>query len=266
MPDFLEILILFVAAIGAGAMNAVAGGGTFLIFPALVMTGVPMLIANATCTVAVFPGAVASAFAFRKELKEQRSILPLMITLALVGGSIGAALLIVTPATKFDALVPWLLLGATLLFAFGRQATRKMIALTRSPAEGNTPASPTAVKRGKKYFILAYVLQIFIAIYGGFFGAGIGILNLAMLQILGMENIHSMNALKTIIGAAINLMAVIIFIWSGLVSWPHAAVMVVGAVIGGYYGAHTSLKFPPEKVRLFIVGIGIAMTVYFFVR
>lgn len=255
MPELLDALLIFVAAIGAGAMNAVAGGGTFLIFPALVMAGVSTLVANATCTVAVFPAAVASAYAFRRELKEQREILPLMMALALIGGSIGAVLLIYTPEAKFDALVPWLLFCATLLFAFGKKATKH---ITR-----NLPDSPQA---NKVRFYGAAALQIFIAIYGGFFGAGIGILNLAMLQILGMENIHSMNALKTIIGAGINTMAVIIFIWSGLVSWPHATIMVVGAVIGGYYGAHTSLKFPPEKVRMLVVGIGIAMTLYFFLR
>lgn len=255
MPELFDCILIFFAAMTAGAMNAVAGGGTFVLFPAVVMSGLSTVVANATCTIAVFPGAAASAFAFRKELKEQREILPLMLTLALTGGGVGALLLIYTPETRFDALVPWLLMGATLLFAFGKKLTKR---ITR-----DLPDTPQA--RRLRFFGAAF-LQIFIAIYGGFFGAGIGILNLAMLQILGMENIHSMNALKTLIGTAINAVAVLIFIFSGLVSWPHAAVMVVGAVIGGYYGAHTSLKFPQERIRQVVVAIGVVMTIYFFVR
>lgn len=252
--EFIDILLLASVAALAGAVNSVAGGGTFFAFPALIFAGVPPIAANATCTIAVWPGAVASAWAYRKELAEFKKKLPLLILISLLGGGLGAIILLNTPAQTFETLIPWLMLVATLLFAYGRTISGHL----------RTRFAALAREDGKIAFAASFALQFIIAIYGGYFGAGIGILMLAMLALLGMTNIHEMNGLKTILGSSINGVAVVVFTFSGIVYWPQALVMAIGAILGGYYGANIAKKLPAAWVRNFVILTGALMTGWFF--
>jgi uncharacterized membrane protein YfcA len=244
--------LLFVAAAAGGAINSVAGGGSFLSFPALIYAGVPATVANATNTVALWPGSVASAGAYREELQAQKKTLLSLGIVSLAGGILGAELLLHTPERTFVKLIPFLMLGATLLFAFGNRLTAILKSATRN--------SKAPAWLG---FLGITLLQLTIATYGGYFGGGIGILMLAMLALMGMENIHEMNALKTVLGSLINGVACWTFIANGVVRWPQAGVMVVGAILGGYFGAHFARKLNPAKVRQVVIGIGFIMTAVF---
>jgi hypothetical protein len=248
-------LLLFIAAFIAGTLNSVAGGGSFIAFPTLMFTGVPPINANATNTVALWPGTLASATAYRSELRGQRRLLLIMAGPSLVGGLLGALLLLRTPEPVFLRLLPYLLLLATLLFAFGGQLTgrlRSRLGKVSGPAW--IPVAGAAL------------VQLVIATYGGFFGGGIGILMLATLATLGMEDVHAMNGVKTVLASLINGVAVITFIIAGAIYWPQAAIMIVGAVLGGYGGASTARRIDPLLVRRFVIAVGFALTAYFFVR
>ncbi len=255
MPELADILVLFPAAILAGAINAVAGGGTFFIFPVLIMTGVPPIAANATSTMTVWPGTIASVFGYRHELKQLRDRVPQLLITSLIGGGLGAWILLKTPSSTFEFLIPWLLLAATLLFAFSGAITRNL--------RKNFAAIP---KQGDRRRILSIGAQLVIATYGGYFGAGIGILMLALLGLMGMSNIHEMNALKTVLGSAINGIAVIVFVLGGAIWWPQAIIMMAGAVMGGYFGAHFARRLPHNYVRNFVVLYGLLISVYFFLH
>ncbi len=250
-----EFILIFSAAVLAGGINAIAGGGTFFAFPALLSTGISPVAANATCTIAVWPGSLASVWGYRSQLKNPPPTLRLMIAVALVGGLAGALLLLVIPETAFERMIPWLLLGATLLFACGRRFSDLMARL----GAGHPRYGPFRQ-------VLALLLQLAIAVYGGFFGAGIGILTLAMLQLLGMQEMHRMNGIKTVIAAAINATAVVTFVLAGVISWPHAWVMVAGGILGGYFGAKLSLRLPAVLVKRFVIAVGFAMSLLFFMK
>jgi uncharacterized membrane protein YfcA len=246
------IFLFFAGALG-GAINAVAGGGSFVSFPALLFTGVPAIPANATNTLALWVGTTASGSAYREKLNISRRVLiPLVIT-SVAGGLVGAFLLIKTPAHTFFRVLPWLLLGATLLFAFGKHLTGRISAGITHEA---TNAAVT----------VASVYELFVAVYGGYFGGGVGIMNLAMLAALGMTDIHAMNKLKVMLGAVINGVATITFIATRTIVWPQAMVMTAGAILGGYSSAHFSQKLPQSWVKAFVILVGAAMTIYFFVR
>ncbi len=250
---FQHAIFLFIAAILGGVLNALAGGGSFISFPALIFTGVPAINANATNTVALWTGVTASGGAYRKKLNlPLRVILPL-VAAAVVGGVIGATLLLRTPATTFLKLLPWLMLVATLLFVFGRWLVR---------GRGTNVAREASLTS----IVVATVFELLVGTYGGYFGGGMGFVLLAMLAAMGMSDIHSMNAMKSVLSSATNGIAVIIFIVKGAVYWPQAAVMIVGAVVGGYYGAHYAQRLPPIWVRRFVIAVGSAMTLYFFVK
>lgn len=242
-------LLLLAAAFAAGALNAVAGGGSFLTFPALMMAGVPPVNANATSTVAVSPGALASAFGYRQELKTLGNSLnlPLMIGISLVGGLAGALLLLWTPERLFEAIVPWLLLFATVLFAFG----------------------PKVSAYARRHFTMGQtslmVLQFLIAVYGGYFGGGIGILMLALLGVFGLTDLNAMNGMKTLLSGCLNAIAVVAFVVGGAVYWHEAIIMAVAAVAGGYVGASVARRIPGPILRKFVIVVGVLMTVYFFV-
>jgi uncharacterized protein len=251
----LHALVLFVAALAAGALNSVAGGGSFISFPALMFTGVPAIGANATNTAALWPGTLASASAYRAELKAQRRLLILLGSPSLAGGLLGALLLLRTPEPLFVHLVLFLLLLATLLFAFSGTITGQLRKRLRRPSGSRWTSTFGVV-----------LLQLVIATYGGFFGGGIGILMLATLAVMGMENIHAMNGLKTVLASLINGVAVVAFVLAGAVLWPQAILMIVGSVIGGYGGAYTARRLDPRQVRRFVIAVGCLMTIYFFIR
>lgn len=238
------------AAVGA-AMNAVAGGGTFLVFPLLILSGFGAVAANIMSTIALWPGSVASSVAFKSERAqfEKKRLIPFIIA-SIIGSALGTWLLLSTPEAMFKQLVPYLLLVATLIFTFGKTLIRHF----------HKSKNPDL----KTNWIPAVAGMTAIAIYGGYFGAGIGILMLAMLQMLGMSKIHEMNAIKTVLGSTINAVAFFVFIFSPLVLWDVTIVMILGAIIGGYVGARVSLRISPEKLRLIISVIGFAMSGYFF--
>jgi uncharacterized membrane protein YfcA len=255
--DLLAFVALFIAASLGGALNAVAGGGTFITLPTLIFTGVPPVFANTTSTMALWPGSLSSVFAYRREIGQVRHLGKLAVP-SIVGGLAGAVLLVRTPEDTFVALVPWLLLGATLLFTYGSHLTRRL----RDTFEMGS----TADGHGVRGVIVVGALQIVIAVYGGYFGGGIGILMLASFVLMGMENIHEMNALKTILASCINGVAVLTFVVTGKVLWLQASVMIAGGVSGGYFGAHFAQQVPGARVRQFVTAIASTMTFYFFVR
>jgi hypothetical protein len=244
--------LLFVAALLGGAMNAVAGGGSFIAFPTLLFTGVPAVPANATNTVALWTGLAFSGGAFRHHLKVERAVLVTLSVISLIGGAIGAVLLLHTPARTFMRVLPWLMLAATLLFIFGRK-----LVVPRETQGGEVSVRAIAA---------AAFFQMLVAVYGGYFGGGMGIVILAMLTAFGMADMHEMNALKIVLSTATNGIAVVVFIVSRAVYWPQAMVMIAGAALGGYFGAHYSLRFSPEWVRWFVILVASGMTAYFFVR
>jgi uncharacterized membrane protein YfcA len=255
--SFLQALLLFFTALLGGTLNSVAGGGTFFTVPALIFTNVLPTISNATSTVALWPGSVASTGAYRRELETQnRVLLVVLIVTSLIGGILGAILLLHTPQDTFVHLLPFLLLIATLLFIFSGPITAR---LRRQAVSEKTQLSRSTL-------VGISVAQLVISVYGGYFGGGIGILMLATLAMMGMQDIHSMNGLKTLLASCINGVAVITFIIAGAVLWPQAIVMVIGAIIGGYGGAYYARKIEQKYIRIFVAIVGIAMTIVFFLR
>lgn len=245
------MLSYFAVSLIGAAINSVAGGGTFLTFPVFIQFGLSASTANIMSTIALWPGVLTSAYGYRRQLSlGKKQLLPFAV-IGTLGGTAGAIWFLTTPEQTFAALVPWLLLVATSIFTFGRAALNKLDPSRLPP---------------RARIIFAVLLQIVIGIYGGYFGAGIGILTLAMLQLLGHDDIHKMNALKTILTASINFATVIIFIASGNVLWGHALVMITGALCGGYLGARLALRASPAHVRLLVSVIGFSMTAYFFYR
>jgi len=266
-------VFLFFAAFLAGTINSVAGGGSFISFPALLFTGIPPIAANATNTVAVWPGTLASTVAYRNAFTpEARRLLLPLIGLGILGGVLGAHVLLHTPQATFVRLIPWLLLGATLLFLFSGRITawvRKRTGSHPAAASGDPSASPSQPARAKiplSLVILGLLFELAIAMYIGYFGAGAGILFLSLLAILGLENIHAMNGMKTLLVSIVNGVAIVTFIVARVIVWPQAIVMIFGAATGGYTGAHFAQKVNPEYIRRFIIVVGFAMSIYFFIR
>ena len=252
-----QILFLFFAASAAGTLNALAGGGSFISFPALLFLRVPPVQANATNTVALWPGLAASTIAYLKRLNAPpRLLIPLLVT-SVAGGWAGALLLLKTPQHTFLQLVPWLLLSGTLLFAFGNRI--------RAIADKTSVIDDLGAMSWQAIVISSFV-ELLVAVYGGYFGAGIGFITLGMLSALGMRDIHAMGAIRTLLAAAINAAAVVTFILAGAVVWRLCAVMVAGALSGGWFGAHYAQKADPRKIRAFVIGLGMAMSLYFFVK
>lgn len=239
-------VMLFFAALIGGGLNSVAGGGSFIAFPALLFAGVPPVPANATNTIALWPAAVASAAAYRRELSDQRrEALPLGIA-ALLGGLAGSLLLLHTRESTFVLLIPWLLLFATVLFTFGAPLAKRITGHRRAPLS------------------LGVVVQLVISVYGGYFGGGMGIMMLAVFTLLGMTHIHRMNALKNVLGTLINGVAVVAFVIYGAVEWAPGVVMIAGGILGGYFGAAAARRVDPKKVRSGVVVVAWVMTIYFF--
>jgi uncharacterized protein len=249
--SFFTYFLVFLAAAVGGAINSVAGGGTLVTFPAVVWLGVPPLSANATSAVALWPGSFASLMAYRGELAGTRAWLVWFTAPSILGGVVGAMLLLYTPAGRFEAIVPFLVLGATLLFLLQRTITR---ALARHALGGAAPAEQNDVMpRPSAWFLIA---QFGVAVYGGYFGAGIGILMLATLGLMGLTNIHKMNGLKNWGATCINGFASLMFIFSGIVEWPVAIAMAAGGLSGGHIGARLALRAGQLWVRRAVVAVG----------
>ncbi|MEO5916396.1 MAG: sulfite exporter TauE/SafE family protein [Luteolibacter sp.] len=248
-----EILSLLGAATAAGAINAVAGGGTILTFPTLLAIGTPAVVANATSTLALVIGTGGSVYGFRRYIAEIRVWLWRFVPVSLLGGLIGSWLLTRSSNETFSRLVPFLILFATLLFMAQGLVSRLL------------KRSSTAPKR-EPLIWPAVFFQFLVSIYGGYFGAGIGILMLATLGFIGLKDIHQMNALKNILGSLINVVAAIMFIAGGLIDWPKAGVMTVGAVIGYFLGSHYSQKIPQLWVRRIVLGVGFGISAITFYR
>jgi hypothetical protein len=253
--NILQGILLFFVAMIAGAINSIAGGGSFIAFPTLIFTGVPPINSNAMCSVALFPGSLASAGAYKIELLEEKGILPLLVITSLIGGIAGSVIMLRTPANTFMALFPWLLLLANLLFIFGGKIT----------AAFRNRKNAKEISRFRT-ITGTVVLQLFISLYGGFFGAGMGIMMLAALALMGMNNIHKMNAFKVVLGSCINGIAALIFISAGVILWLQTSVMIVGAIIGGFGGAYYARKYDPAKIKKIVILIGSLMTLYFFIK
>ena len=246
----MEILFLCTAALLAGVMNGVAGGGGLIVFPALLLIGVEPIHANATSTAALWFGTVASSIAYRRELSTQRQELFLLSSVSVVGGILGSYLLLHTSSKNFIALIPYLMLVATVLFAVNRPVMKWL----KGSENIRLP------------MFVIMLLQLVIATYGGYFGGGAGILMLAVLNIMGIENIHKMNAFKSWLATCINAVAIAYFTFAQKIVWFEAIMMAVTAVIGGYASADIARKLPPSLVQYFITAVGFSMTVYFFLN
>lgn len=253
-------LFLFAVAFVGGALNSVAGGGSFLALPALISVGVPAVPANATTTLAMWPGSLSSVVAYRREIAASRSWFVALGTVSLAGGLLGAWLLVRTSNARFLNLLPWLMLAAALTFTFGAQVVAR---LRGSDPTATVAASGTPHPR-VPLWILAF--QLLIAIYGGYFGGGMGIMMLAGLAVAGMSDIHEMNGLKTLLAVVVNGVALIEFVLDGVIVWPLGLVMVAGGIAGGYIGAAYARRLSPQSVRVFVIVVAWAMTVYFFLR
>lgn len=243
-----RLAFVALAAAGGGFMNAIAGGGTLLTFPALIGLGVPPLIANATSTVALWPGSLTSFWSYRDALRGARAWTVRWALPSLLGGITGAVLLLWTPERKFADSVPWLIWGATLLFVVQAPVMRWVM--------GHAPPVPHGMELRPPGFGFL-IFQFVVAVYGGYFGAGAGILMLATLGMMGLTNIHTMNGLKTWGGLNINIVAVLIFSVSGIVDWPIALTMAVGAAAGGVLGARLAQRVGQHWVRRAIIAIGL---------
>lgn len=249
----LDLATLLAASAGAGVMNALAGGGTLLTFPTLLLLGLPATVANATSTVALLPGAAASMAGYRREVATHRAWLGTLLLPSLLGGTAGSLLLLATPDRVFARLAPWLILFATALFLFqSRRAKRRTDPGFGAP---EVPARPLA----------AWLAQLGVAFYGGYFGAGIGILMLAILGMMGLHDIHAMNGLKNFFGICINGVAAAIFLIGGAVDLPVAGLMLVGAVAGGYAGARFGRSIGQARARaaVVVIGLGLALILFF---
>ncbi len=257
----LHLLGLISSSFGAGVMNAMAGGGTILTFPVLIWLGESAITANATSTVALLPGAAGSMVGYRRELATHREWLSTLMLPSLLGGALGSVLLLRTPERAFAKLAPLLILFATVLFMFQGVVARWM--LRREEAAGRavapTPEGPPrpqhGIPAGRQR--IAWIFQFGVAIYGGYFGAGIGILMLAVLGFLELTDIHAMNGLKNFFGLCINSVAALYFISRGAVDWPAALVMAVGALAGGYTGARFARRIGRDKARAAVIVIGL---------
>jgi uncharacterized membrane protein YfcA len=246
-----QIGLVAMAAFCAGAMNSVAGGGTFFSFPALLAAGVPPIAANASNSVALWPASLSGAWAYRKELARYKRYLIPMGIVSLLGGVGGGLLLLATQDATFSRLIPWLLLFATLLFTFSGTISGWL----RAPDAGKPKGSATALAG-----------QAVVSVYGGFFGAGMGIMMLASLAMAGHEDVHEINAIKNLLSAIIYSVTVLTFVTAGAVSWPYTIIMLATATLGGYWGASIARKIPAPWLRRFIIAVGFMLTVFYFYK
>ncbi|MEA2164040.1 MAG: uncharacterized protein QOK37_2167 [Thermoanaerobaculia bacterium] len=248
-------LVIILAAFAAGAINSIAGGGTLISFPALVWIGVNPVMANATNSFALWPGSFAAMVGFRREMADIRRWLLLLTIPAFLGGGVGAVLLLHTSMATFTRLVPFLILGATLLLAVQEVITRRLGLVARAHEK------PTA-----GWITFVFIFQFLVGIYGGYFGGGIGILILAALGLMGLTDMHEMNGLKNLLAICINGVAALYFAFSGAVLWKDGFIMATAAIAGGYLGARVARRLGRTFVRNAVIAIGLAMGIALFFK
>ena len=245
------ISLLFLAGFLSGVVNAIAGGGTFLTFGALTLAGLPPISANATSAIGQIPGYVTSTLAYWSDIKAMWREAIVFSVISAVGAFAGSLILLSLDNPSFSAMVPWLLIAATALFAVGpwlRPATK---------TDGAEPTSGSLAGR---------IVQFFTSIYGGFFGAGMGVMMLATLGLTEGGDYHRLNALKNLLSIVIAAVAILVFATGGVVAWLHAAIMVPGVALGGYAGVWTARRVPQAAVRLFVIAVGLLLAFYYFTR
>lgn len=269
-------VVLFLAAFTGGALNAVAGGGSFLTLPTLLWAGVAPVSANATSTFAMWPASLASAFAYRGEIVRARAWIVRLGAISLLGGLLGGLLLVRTSDRSFVQLLPWLMLIAATTFSFGGTITgwarRMTVSATGARRDGAATHEGSAIPgvAGSIHHVRVPLwtlpLQLLIATYGGYFGGGMGIMMMAAMAIAGMSDMHEMNALKTVLAIAINGVALAAFVVTGSIAWAPGLVMVLGGITGGYVGASVARRLPGPLVRRIVIVVAWGMTLYFFAR
>lgn len=248
-----ELIFLFLAGFFGGTLNSIAGGGTFITFPALLLVGIPPIIANATNTFASCSGYISGTFAFRDDLKSYKSELPRFIVLSFLGGILGAWLLLQTPEKLFSEIIPWLMLIATFVFIYGTKINKRLGQL----ANNNKHISSV----GK---IVIPLLLLLVCFYGGFFNAGLGIICLSFLAVCGYTNINAMNGLKLLISSCVSIIAIGFFAYNDAIAWNQGTAVLLGTVTGGYLAARISRYLPQQYIRNFVILIGVSVTLYFF--
>lgn len=268
--------VIFLAGIVAGAINSIAGGGTLISFPALLWLGRDPILANATNTVAIWPGSLAAAYGYRRELSTARRWAAILVIPSILGGALGGWLLLRTPSSTFEHLVPFLILGATVLLSAQEVISRWLTVGSRPSADesaattasGPDAALPPAANRQPPtlHIILIFIFQFFVALYGGYFGAGMGILMLAALGLIGLTDLHQMNGLKNVLAVCINGVAAIYFVFARSVVWTDVAFMMLGTILGGLLGARLARRLGRTFVRRSVVAIGFGMAVLLWIR
>jgi uncharacterized membrane protein YfcA len=249
MNNVFGLVALFMAGVIAGAINSVAGGGTLISFPSLVAFGESQIVANATNTAALWPGSLSSAIGYGKDTPVQTGLLLTLLIPSFLGGLLGAVILVSTPPGIFSMVVPFLVLFATLLFAFRDHITRKF---------RHDNSDKEYVSTSSR--IWGFFFQLFVATYGGYFGAGIGILMLGSLSIMGLRDIHKMNAIKTSLATLINVTAFVLLAVKGLVAWDLALVVGLGAILGGYAGARSAKRVNIRVLSILVVLVGLIVS------
>ena len=252
--ELARLAAAFLAAFLAAAVNSVAGGGTLISFPVLVWLGLPSIVANATSTMGIWPGSLGSIWGFRRELARSDPVMRILVVPSLLGGAVGALLLRRTSAATFDRIVPFLVLFATVLFTL-RTAVQRWLA-TRSAKEHRTAG----------WIAGALLFQFAVGVYGGYFGAGISIIMLSALGILGMTDILEMNALTSLFSLCINGVAIVFFVLAGLIAWPYVVAMALGALLGGYGAAGAARRVGRKAVSRFVIAVGFTLSAVFFFR
>ncbi|MFB9151865.1 sulfite exporter TauE/SafE family protein [Vibrio gallaecicus] len=246
-------VVLFTAGVFGGVLNSIAGGGSFLTFPALLFVGVPPITANATNTFSSCAGYLSGAYALKAEIKSDKSRLVQTVILSVIGGAIGAFLLLHTPETVFTQSIPWLLLFATILFTFGGKLNQLL--------KHATSQSKNTTRAG---LFFSGLLLLVVCIYGGYFNAGLGIVTLSYLALAGYTNLTVMNGIKLLVSACASFAAIILFVLNGSIDWSSGVAVLLGTLVGGYYSAKISRGIPDQYVRKTVITVSILITVYFF--
>ncbi len=249
-----ELVFLLLAGFFGGVLNSIAGGGSFITFPALIFVGIPPIMANATNTFASCAGYISGTYAFRKEISDHKDELLLIMIISLIGGFFGAWLLLQTPEAVFREAIPWLMLFASVLFIFGGKINSGLKKISSHHQHASSIGGA-----------LLLIMLFGVSTYGGFFNAGLGIIILSYLALAGHTNINTMNGLKLLVSSTVSLFAIGLFIYNDVIVWYQGTIVLSGTLAGGYVAAQVSRQLPQQQVRRFVIFASIATTVYFFV-